>query len=241
MTQFHETEWADANNTQEYRENADHYIPDREQLYKVLTSYYRHFGRPGQSKRLLDLGCGDGVIAHQLLKLDHTLEVTLLDGSPDMLNSARSRLAEFSKLHFIQATFEDLLAGKIKLPHFDFVASAFAIHHLYMAEKAALFRQIHACLHEGGHFINIDTVLPVSPAYTDWYYDHWRETIRDRRIKLNLEENFEHVPQEARTKPENKLDSLAAQLDALKAAGFKDAACHYKHGLFTVYGGQKQR
>jgi tRNA (cmo5U34)-methyltransferase len=35
------------------------------------------------------------------------------------------------------------------------------------------------------------------------------------------------------------LDTLAGQLNALKEAGFKDADCFCKYGLFTVYGGRK--
>jgi tRNA (cmo5U34)-methyltransferase len=139
----------------------------------------------------------------------------------------------------VQSTFEDLLDGEPKLANFDFVASAFAIHHLYLPAKIALFKQIYGCLNQDGYFINIDTVLPDNRSYTGWYYDLWQEWIIDRQARLDLNENFDHVPQGARTNPENKLDPLQAQLDALWDVGFKEVECYYKYGLFVIFGGRK--
>ena len=102
-----------------------------------------------------------------------------------------------------------------------------------------LFRQIYAYLNKDGAFLNIDTVSPNNPSYTDWYYEFWWEWIVDRQERLKLTENFDHVPEQARNNPENKLDTLQAQLDALKNIGFKDVECHYKLGLFVVFGGRR--
>ena len=47
------------------------------------------------------------------------------------------------------------------------------------------------------------------------------------------------MPDEARAKDENHYDALAGQLDALVQAGFAEVECHYRYGLFSVYGGQR--
>jgi tRNA (cmo5U34)-methyltransferase len=239
MTEFDQTLWSERDYAQEYRNNADHYVQERRMLYSVLVSFYRQFIGVGRSKRVLDLGCGDGAIANQILSVDDTVEMTLMDGSKDMLEAARKRFHHFTEAQYISSTFEALITGETSLPTFDFIASAFAIHHLSLSPKKALFKQIYAHLNRGGAFLNIDTVFPNNPGYTDWYYEFWREWIIDRQRRLDLKENFDHVPERARHNPENKLDTLQAQLDALESIGFRDVECHYKLGLFVIFGGRK--
>ena len=239
MTEFDETLWAEHEYAQEYRDNADHYVQERATLYKILVSFYRHFVGASQSKRALDLGCGDGALAQQLLLADPTVELTLLDGSPDMLESTRRRFQSQTNAQYILSTFEAVIEGATPLPMFDFIGSSLAIHHLSMPGKIGLFQQIYAHLNDGGAFLNIDTVFPNQPVYTDWYYDLWREWIVDRQQRLKLTETFDHLPQRARHNPENKLDSLQAQLEALTQVGFKDVECHYKYNIFVVFGGRK--
>jgi tRNA (cmo5U34)-methyltransferase len=40
-------------------------------------------------------------------------------------------------------------------------------------------------------------------------------------------------------KEENKPDTLNDQLNALRAAGFKDVDCYYKYGIFSMFGGRR--
>ena len=239
MTEFDQTLWSKRDYAQEYRDNADHYVQERHLLYKVLISFYRQFIGVGQARRVLDLGCGDGAIANQILKTDDTVELTLMDGSEEMLAAARQRFSQYEQVQYVLSTFEALIAGETHLSPFDFVASAFAIHHLSLTPKIALFKQIYAHFNNGGAFLNIDTVFPNNSTYTDWYYQFWREWIIGRQNRLNVTEKFDHVPDKARHNPENKLDSLQAQLDALTRIGFRDVECHYKLGLFVIFCGRK--
>ena len=75
--------------------------------------------------------------------------------------------------------------------------------------------------------------------FKDWYYELWREWIDCHHKSLNLENPFEHVPNEARAKSENYYDPLQIQLGYLSDIGFVDVECHYKYGLFTIYGAKK--
>jgi tRNA (cmo5U34)-methyltransferase len=81
--------------------------------------------------------------------------------------------------------------------------------------------------------------LPNTSIYSDWYYEFWRGWIIERQTKLSLKENFDHIPNQARHNPENKLDTLQVQLDALERTGFRNVECHYKLGLFVIFGGRK--
>ena len=239
MSEFEETFWAKAEYTAGYRDHAEHFIIDRQAHLFILTSFFQQFIGPGKGARVLDLGCGDGILTAQLLAVDQTVQATALDGSGDMLAAAQRRLARFQKTRYLQRSFEDLIRNPATLKHYHLVMSAFAIHHLNLANKAALFQVIFDHLLPGGYFLNIDTVLPHEAAYTDWYFTLYREWIDARERRLKLPRSFNHIPDEARYNPDNKLSTLAAQLDSMKSIGFADVECHYKYGIFAIFSGRK--
>ena len=92
MTEFSKSRWAKAEFAQGYRENADNFIVERRRLLEVLKSFYRHFIGDKPGINVLDLGCGDGIVAHELLKVNENISATLIDASEDMLDKAKERL-----------------------------------------------------------------------------------------------------------------------------------------------------
>lgn len=237
MTQDSLENWSQPEYAREYRDNSDFYIQDRAALARVMGSYARAFLGSIPRARLLDLGCGDGAISRTL---HHTLpqaEILAADGSADMIAAARTQLAGLP-VEFRVISFEEITAGGLSGSHFDGIFSSLAIHHLPTEGKAALFRALRALIRPGGHFLNADVVTSEALDYTDWYFSLWREWIVENQRALNLEESFENIPDRARGKEENHFDPLPAQLAALREAGFSNVECHYRCGLFAVYGGR---
>lgn len=90
-----------------YLETADIIIVERRRLLEILKSFYRHFLGDMPHKKILDLGCGDGIVVHELLKTDNSISTTLIDASEEMLNKAKERLTGFKNIYFIKASFQD--------------------------------------------------------------------------------------------------------------------------------------
>lgn len=241
---FDDTAWMESAYAAGYRQSADHFVLGRRMQLFILQSFYRQFLAERQPLDLLDLGCGDGELAANIADVAPHARLTLVDGSADMLAAAQERFRRRSggdqDVQILQQTFAELITDPALLGQYDMVVSGFAIHHLYLAEKTALFQLIHRSLKPGGAFVNIDTVLPsTSPALMDWYYACWREWIEARQSQLGLAEDFSGVPDEARYKEENKLSTLSSQLEALKSIGFTDVGCHYQNSIFVVFSGMK--
>ena len=241
MSDFDQTRWADPAFSREYIEHADHYIPDRFHLFNVLRSFFRAFvARPGgHPVRVCDLGCGDGILTDQLLREAPALGVTLIDGSREMLDAARRRLADRSNLQFVQRSYDELTGDFAGLGRFHFVMSSFAIHHLGGDARRALFAAIYRHLEPQGCFMNIEAVLPNHASFTEWYYQLWQEWITRRGQMLGLGGKFDDVPKQARENPDNQYSPLSAQLADLSAAGFAEVDCHYKNGIFAIYTGRR--
>jgi len=240
MTEFNDLQWAKPEYTQEYRDSADVYIVERKRLLEILKSFYKHFNSNKRNSSILDLGCGDGIIIDELLKIDNSIEATLIDGSEDMLNRAKDRLKDFKNVHFIRASFQELLNKTTLLQNYDFIVSSLAIHHLTMEEKTVLFRTIYSHLKVDGYFLNIDVVLAPSDALEQWYLLLWKQWIDERKSFLGIEGgHYEDIVWKYKDNADNKPDVLTAQLNLLQAIGFKDVDCFYKYGIFTMYGGKK--
>ncbi len=169
MPDFDNSRWSDSSFSQEYRDQADEYIPERRRLIEITRSLYRHLVTGERSRRILDLGCGDGLMVQELLTVDASIEATLIDASQEMLDAAAKRLARFEKAHWINASFQDLLTKDPLRDTFDFILSSLAIHHLIMAEKEALFEFAYRHLNPGVIFLVIDVVLsPTDDSGMGW-------------------------------------------------------------------------
>jgi tRNA (cmo5U34)-methyltransferase len=238
MSNFDNSHWSDSYFAQEYRDQADGYVPERRRLIEIAQSLYRHLVKGGQPRRILDLGCGDGFMVQELLKVDDSIDATLVDGSQEMLKAAGKRLARYEKKHWVNASFQDLLARDPLQNTFSFVLSSLAIHHLVMAEKEALFEYVHRHLDPRGFFLNIDVVLSPTDDLEEWYLVLWREWI-DAHAATSQKASLLPVPQKYKDNLDNVPDLLLPQLQALERIGFKNVDCYYKYGIFAMFGGSK--
>ena len=240
MTEFNKSQWAKNEFTREYRDNADIYVMERARMLNILKSFYGHFMKKDRKKSILDLGCGDGTMAYELLKTDGAISATLFDGSIDMLNNAKERLKGFEKVSYINASFQEFMRKNVLEHRYGFIVSSLAIHHLTMKEKKALFRKIYAHLYPGGYFMNIDCILAPTGTLDQWYLSLWKEWIDEKKLSLGMNgDYFDDIIRRYKDNKDNKPDTLEEQLNALREIGFREADCYYKYGIFAMFGGRK--
>lgn len=216
-------------------------IPQRKRMFELTRSFYRNFLGNKRGNKVLELGCGDGVLTQELHSVDSTISPTLIDGSREMLNKARKRFDGREGFHFIETTFEELIESAVELPKFDLVISSLAIHHLPMVKKKSLFQYIYSHLNEGGYFVNIDCVLPPNGALERWYLNLWEEWLVDRcsdktQVDQFVKQIYDHHMEEEHHR---NLDTLDSQLRALGEIGYKEVDCIFKEGVLTIYYGKR--
>ena len=237
-TAFEESLWADSEFSQNYRDAADLFLPFRRQCIGIIASLYGHFIAQNPQVSVLDLGCGDGVVIQELLKLSQPAKVQLLDGSDEMLAAAQARLGAQKNIYYTQASFQDLLANDPLQSTFDFIYSSLAIHHLSFEHKKALYQYIYSHLSDGGYFINYDVVLSPSEQLEEYYLSTWTEWLK-AHPGIKGREKLLEIPREYKENKDNVPDTLESQLDALNEVGFQNVDCYFKYGIFSVFGGKK--
>ena len=120
-------EWSSPQNALAYLNVADT-LPHRSEGESVLIDHL-----PEDTKRILDLGTGDGRLIRLIKANRPEIEAMAIDVSPTMLRSAREHFANDSKVKIIEHDLSQPLPDD--LGYFDAVVSSFAIHHLKHERK----------------------------------------------------------------------------------------------------------
>lgn len=238
MVEFNKTRWANSEFSKMYRDSADIYMPFRRRFVEVTKSLYSYFFSGVEEIRVLDLGSGDGFFAEELSKIFSPANITLTDGSADMLEAAHERLEGRTHVEYIQASFQDIINTQILKDQYDFIYSSFAIHHLSFEDKKRLYSRIYDRLNPEGCFVHNDVVSPLSNRIEEWYLSLWREWI-DQYPDKKKSAGMEVIPEKYKESPDDFPDPLKTHLEMLRETGFTDVDCYFKYGIFALFGGFK--
>jgi tRNA (cmo5U34)-methyltransferase len=195
--------------------------------------------------RLLDLGCGDGILGRTVMIEYPQSTGVFLDFSEHMIEAARQKTGSDRAVFVLQ----DLAAKAWTQPvsshaPFDLVLSGFAIHHLLDERKRELYHEIFDLLKPGGLFLNLEHVAPgchwADKAFDDlfvdalWSYDQRSGGTKTREV---IAEQWDHRPD----KTENILVPVELQCQWLRDIGFQDVDCFFKLLQLALFGGKKPR
>lgn len=103
--------------------------------------------------RVLDLGCGTGVLARAIRQRSPRGLVAALDIDPDILRIARGRLVGDERTALLCASADAIPIGTASL---DAVVSTLVIHHLPVALKRRAFAEVARALQPAGVFYLVD-------------------------------------------------------------------------------------
>jgi tRNA (cmo5U34)-methyltransferase len=194
--------------------------------------------------RVLDLGCGDGILGRMVLERFPETRVWFADFSGPMLKAAREKLAGDARARVVKADFgsKKWVRAVGDGPPFDVVVSGFAIHHQPHGRKRALYREIYDLLAPGGLFLNLDHVqsptAEIEEVFTGYFVDHlfrFGRSSGSARSRGEIETEYRTRPD----KKENVLAPLDEQCRWLREIGFADTDCYFRVLELALFGGRK--
>ena len=204
--------WSSAEHARDYLERAD-LIAHRGEGEAALLEFI-----PRSTRRILDLGTGDGRLLALVRKVHPDTEAVAIDFSPAMLEAARKRFDGDARVQVLEHNMDQPLPD---LGRFDAVISSFAIHHLVHERKRALYGEIYGRLNAGGVFCNLEHVASVSARMHEEFL---------LRIGFTVETED----------PSNKLLDVETQLGWLREIGFAEVDCYWKwRELALIMGGRQ--
>jgi tRNA (cmo5U34)-methyltransferase len=238
-----EPEWTDKI-SQQFIEMGPYCVPERELQQRLLSDLVPE--RPGR-QMLIELGCGEGLLAELLLERFPAYHLLALDGSPDMLGAASTRLARF------QGRFEcrrfSLADRAWRKPDSGALAilSSLVIHHLEGEEKFRLFQDLLTMLAPGGVLAIADLLQPAHPQGVALAADDWDKAVRQRALEidghLDAARRFEDQRWNTFRYPDpDDIDhpsGLLEQLHWLERAGFIAVDVHWMRAGQAIISGWK--
>ncbi|MCX5814324.1 MAG: class I SAM-dependent methyltransferase [Proteobacteria bacterium] len=194
--------------------------------------------------RILDLGCGDGILGRMLLDTYPTVHVIFADFSEPMLEALRKQIGNNHRTTIIKIDFATpaWAKGFEVEKAFDVIVSGFAVHHQPDDRKRKLYAEIYGLLSEGGVFLNLEQVSSMTPSgsalFDSFFVDHLLRFNRDKapgKTKQEIEEAYYQRP----GKKENILAPVETQCQWLREIGFQDVDCFFKLFELALFGGRK--
>ncbi len=154
-----------------------------------------------KSHRILDLGCGTATLTILIKKACPEAEVTGLDGDPEILEIARSKVAEAK----LDIALDEGMGFELPYPDgsFDRVVSSLVLHHLTHENKTRTFEEILRVLRPGGELHIADFGKPHNAFMflISLVFRHLEETsdnIKGLLPEMFRNTGFEHVEETMR-------------------------------------------
>jgi tRNA (cmo5U34)-methyltransferase len=228
--------------SQDFIDYGRYFVPQREYQLQTIADL---IPPPDGPAHILELSCGEGLLARVLLNRFPTITLHGYDISPAMLQQAQARLAQFGP-RFVPRQF-DLAETEWRTaePAFYAAVSSLTVHHLDGPDKLRLFLDLYRMLQPGGVLVIADLVASTRPLGTAVAAKAWDEAVRQRSQQLdgndNALEQFERLKWNLYRYPEDpefavdKPSSLLDQLKWLEQAGFTAVDLHWALAGHVIY------
>ena len=234
-------EW-DEQNSKLFIDYGRYFVPERELQISIICDLVL----PREAEfHILELCCGEGLLAGALLERFPRCIVHGFDGSTGMLQQSARRLAQYGE-RFRPAHF-DLHAHEWRSAGWPLqaIVSSLAVHHLDALEKQRLYADAYRMLDAGGVLLIADLILPVSSAGARVAARTWDEAVRVRALELDGNTDaFDFFRREHWNYYEfpdsfDKPSPLFEHLKWLEQAGFVDVDAYWMKAGHAIYGGRK--
>jgi tRNA (cmo5U34)-methyltransferase len=212
----------------------DHFrvqVPDYPGLMKRLIPFYDEqrdimLGlvpfHLDETIRVLDLGCGPGLMAEKILSRYPNARLTAFDLTEEMLTACRERLGQSERVFYQAGDFRCDPFGE----DYDLIIASLSLHHLQLSERPAFFERAYRSLKTGGLLITAEVILDENVDVRGRQYALWQ-----RFIAQNGEDADYWF---ARHLQKDHPATISSLLEMLKAAGFHQLGCFWRYLNFAI-------
>lgn len=233
--------WSEAD-SQAFLEYGHFFVPAREEQISTICALIPALSDPFT---VVELACGEGLLAGALLAHFPQAQVLGLDGSDEMLQRAAANLQQFGTRFQTQPFELAATDWRTTMRDAHAVVSSLTIHHLDAPGKQALFRDVCGMLAPGGVFVIADLVLPATERGIAAAAQAWDDAVQQRSHDLGGDDqawtyfqqwqwNYYRYPDDG-----DKPSPLWDQLQWLAQAGFVHVDVAWMHAGHAIFSGAK--
>ena len=176
--------------------------------------------------RVLDLGCGHGLMAGEILSAYPKASLTAFDLTEEMLQACRMRLGGNERVTYQLGDFRSDPLGS----HYDLIIASLSLHHLHLSERPSFLARAHRSLKPGGFLIAAEVIVDEASDVRERQYVLWRRFI--------AENGEDPAYWYGRHLEKDHPATISALLEMLEAAGFQEAGCFWRCLNFAIVSGR---
>ena len=196
------------------------YDEQREMMLRLVP-----FGRSA-SVRVLDLGCGPGLMASQILSAYPNATLTAFDLTEEMLDACRLRLGRNQGVTYQLGDFRNDAFGS----DYDLIVASLSLHHLKLSERPGFFKRVRNSLKPGGVLISAEVIVDEDAEVRQQQCALWQRF---------MSENGEDAAYwYGRHLEKDNPSTISALIEMLKVAGFRRAGCFWRFLNFAIVSGE---
>ena len=186
-------------------------LPDAERDYKVL-----------------DLGCGNGVLSELVLEKLPGSFVVGFDLTVDMLKAFGKKLSEYKgRFKLEPGDFRKDPIGD----GYDIILAGLSLHHLTLGEREGFYKTLFSSMNTGGLLISRDIIIDEDEAVRQWHISLWKSHMES----MGEDPEFWYLKHMEKDHPVTLTDHFAW----LERAGFTHTACHWRCYNFAITSAEK--
>jgi tRNA (cmo5U34)-methyltransferase len=194
-------------------------------------------------KRVLDLGCGDGILGRAVLARYPEAAGVFVDFSDTMLAAAREKMPARANATFLCQDYGKAAWVESVGRHapFDLIVSGFSIHHQPDTRKKVIYKELFDLLVPGGLFLNLEHVASSSPWVEGLFDQLFVEALCRYHQGQGTAHSAEQIAHEYYHRPDKAANILAPvweQCAWLREIGFEDVDCYFKILELALFGGR---
>ena len=182
-----------------------------------------------ETHAILDIGCGAGNQALNLLQVFPGAECTLLDISPAMLERAKERVGAVASVPVI-AEEGDIRTAELPQGKYDIAVAAAVLHHLRDEDDwKRTFAKIHSLLKPGGLMLVSDLICHANPKIEANFKVRQEAFLREALGDAEAERIMQSIADSDTPSP------LEFQFGCLRETGFREVALRHNNLVVAAY------
>jgi len=209
-----------ARQADEYEQLMVRLVPQYLEQHQIIASL---LPKEDRNYRVLDLGCGNGVLSEIVFRKLARAFVIGFDVTEKMLHAYEKKLADQEgKFELRQGDFRTDPIGT----GYDIILPGLTLHHLTRREREKFYQTLYTALNPGGLLLARDIIIDEDEAVRQEQYSLWKEFMQSN----GEDPEFWYAKHMEKDHPITLSDHFAW----LKKAGFVKTACHWRLYNFAI-------
>jgi len=209
-----------ARQADEYEELMVRLVPQYLEQHQIIANL---LPKEDRNYRVLDLGCGNGVLSEIVFRKLARAFVVGFDMTKQMLHAYEKKLAAHTgKFDLRRGDFRTDPIGS----GYDIILAGLTLHHLTWNERERFYQTLYAALNPCGLLLTRDIIIDEDEAVRQEQYALWKGFMQSK----GEDPEFWYAKHMEKDHPM----TLTDHFNWLKKAGFTKTACHWRLYNFAI-------